>query len=292
MKVAAGFPSRSLTVRLGLFALLFAAFLLLLGMLYRSVSQNEVAVASMDDSAETARLIQQLESLDADYRIRKDGTVLVDGSDAARLAEAGVSFEETRVQKQWEAQGILLVLLIVSAMLSFYVARGIFAVLRPPCAEAAPEEASGPKQTHIAAEPQKHSPSSPEDLLSARLFEGEHPQTVAVYLLGQSAEAAASAMQALPHALRERVWERMAMSAECDLALRERVAALFAEKTDRLKRRMRPEETTRKIVAIFRRFPPAVRAELLSVLRRTHSEDALVGLLEAENSLSAEKQEA
>ncbi|MEJ2500802.1 MAG: hypothetical protein P8Y65_06720, partial [Campylobacterales bacterium] len=90
----------------------------------------------------------------------------------------------------------------------------------------------------------------------------------------------------------ERVWERMALSGECDGRLRERVAELFDEKSQRLQKRMRPAEVTEKMTAIFRRLSPRTRDDLLSRMRREHTDTAMLAMLEAESRLNSGNKEA
>jgi len=116
---------------------------------------------------------------------------------------------------------------------------------------------------------------------AVKLFESEHPQTVAVYLLGLDASEAASDLEAMPGRLRERVWKRMACSGECDPVLRRRVVELFIAKRKRLQRQLRPSEVTEKMTAIFRQLSADTRSELLGILRREDTGDEIIALLEA-----------
>jgi hypothetical protein len=74
--------------------------------------------------------------------------------------------------------------------------------------------------------------------------------------------------------------------------LRERVAELFEEKSQRLQKRMRPAEVTEKMTAIFRRLSPRTRDDLLSRMRREHTDAAMLAMLEAESRLNSGNKEA
>jgi len=278
MKSAEGFSSLPKT------AVLFAAFLLLslllFGMLYRSFTHTDIAIGSIADPLGTARLIERLELLDADYRVQKDGSILVDESDAARLERQGLALGEARPQPDRPVQGVLLLLLLAAGTLLLSAGRRAAALLRPlhpvPAVEKRAPEASPFPERPVAA------PKAKSTSAAARLFEGEHPQTVAVYLLGLATAEAAAAMEAMEPERREQVWERMAFSGACDEGLQLKVSELFARKAQQLQKRLRPAETTAKMLAIYRRLSPRTRETLLRALRRGHPEEEIIMLLEAE----------
>lgn len=289
MKIAVRFASRPFSKPLALFVLLVAVSLLLLGMLYRSFSHVDVVVASIDDPAGTAQLMQRLESFDADYRVQKDGSILVDGGDMARLIRQGVTFSDVRMQTHRFAQGAMLLLLLATAVSMLYVWQTY--VIRSGRQDETDTDAD--ENEHISVHVQEPEPAEPEKSRTiSKLFEAEHPQTVAVYLLTLGTDAAAEALEAMQASLRGRVWERMALSGECDGALREKVAELFEQKSHRLQKRMRPAEVTEKMLGIYRRLSPATKADLLALMRRAHSDDGMLVLLEAENTLKTGNKEA
>ena len=283
MGAATRLLSRPLPRQLVLLAFLVAAILLFLGLAYRTFVHVDVAVAPGGGLSATAGLMQQLDSLDVDYRLRKDGTILVDNTDAALLVQAGVPVAETRQEPHRLTTALLLFSMLVSGIAAVYVGLGVFRQLagmrrvREAPAEATPEhtEATAVRGTLPRAA------ANPEARLAAKLFEAEHPQTVAIYLLGLAPEAAAAALEAMPVPQRERVWKRMTSSGECDARLRRRVAELFATKMKRLRRQQRPAEATAKMVSIFRQLSPETRRELLAMLRREDAGDEIIALLEA-----------
>ncbi|WP_345972382.1 hypothetical protein [Sulfurimonas diazotrophicus] len=278
MKGAEGFSSLPKTAVL--FALLLCGSLLIGGMLYRTFIHTEIAIGSIADPVGTARLIERLELLDADYRVQKDGSILVDESDAARLQRQGLSLGEARPQPDRAAQGGMLLLLFLTAGALALVSRRLAVLLRDSIAT--PMAAAADTETRPAPEPSAPVPTARAAFGAARLFEGEHPQTVAVYLLGLATAEAAAAMEAMGAHERDRVWERMAFSGSCDEGLRMRVAELFAAKAKALQKRVRPAETTVKMLAIYRSLSPGTRTALLNALRRGHPHEGLITLLEAE----------
>ena len=268
--------SRPLPRQLALLTLLIAVLLLCLGLAYRTFAHADVAVTG--DPAATVELMQQLDGLDVDYRLRKDGTLLVDDTDAALLQQAGVPFSEIRKAPQKLAEALSLLSVLFSGAAAFYVAAGLLRRVKSArrTAETIPSET-----TVRTGEAPRRFVRDPGTVIAARLFEAEHPQTVAVYLLGMPPEEAAGALEAMPAPQRERVWKRMASSGECDAALRGRVAELFSAKMKRLRRQIRPAETTAKMVSIFRLLSAETRGELLALLRRESADDAIIALLEA-----------
>ena len=289
MKIAVRFASRPLSKPLALFVLLAVVFFLLLGMLYRSFSHVDVVVASIDDPAGTAQLMQRLEAFDADYRVQQDGSILVDGGDIARLIRQGVTFSDVRMQTHRFAQGAMLLLLLATAVSMLYI--WLIHVIRTGGRDAGEKDAE--ENGHRpSGEPEEGPAGHEKSRTPSKLFEAEHPQTVAVYLLSLGTDAAAEALEVMHSPLRAHVWERMALSGECDGALREKVSELFELKSHRLKKRMRPAEVTEKMVGIYRRLSPATRADLLARMRREHSGDGIIVLLEAENTLKSGNKEA
>ena len=268
--------SRPLPRQFVLLALLIAVLLLCLGLAYRTFAHADVAVTG--DPAATVELMQQLDGLDVDYRLRKDGTLLVDDTDAALLQQAGVPFSEIRKEPQKLAGTLSLLSVLFSGAAAFYVAVGL--LRRVKSARRAAETIPSETTVRTGETPRCRVPD-PAAGIAARLFEAEHPQTVAVYLLGMPPEEAAGALEAMPAPQRERVWKRMASSGECDAALRRRVAELFSVKMKRLRRQIRPAETTVKMVSIFRLLSAETRGELLALLRRESADDAIIALLEA-----------
>lgn len=275
--------SRPLPLQVALLLLLIAVLLLCLGLTYRMFVHADVAVTG-GSPAETVGLMQQLDGLDVDYRLRKDGTLLVDDTDAPLLLQAGISVSETRQEPQRLRGALLLLALLASGFAALYVGAGLFRRLKgmPDAGETAPAVPA-----HVRAEdaalpetPPRLAPD-PATGIAARLFEAEHPQTIAVYLLGLPPEKAAEALEAMSVPQRERVWKRMASSGECDAALRRRVAELFAAKMKRLRRQTRSPEATTKMVSIYRLLSDETRRELLALLRRQNAHDPIIALLEA-----------
>ncbi|MHC3995152.1 hypothetical protein ACXWTF_10015 [Thiomicrolovo sp. ZZH C-3] len=278
MKGAEGFSPLPKTALLS--ALLLGSFLLLAGMLYRTLVHTDIAIGSIADPVGTGRLIERLELLDADYRVQKDGSILVNEHDAARLQRQGLPLGQARPQPDRAAQGGLILLLLATSGALALALRRLAALLRsmqprPSAARPVDETPPVPTSSEIPS-------AADADPVTARLFEGEHPQTVAVYLLGLATADAAAAMESMAAQARDRVWERMAFSGSCDEGLRTRVAELFAVKAKALHKRVRPAETTAKMLAIYRRLSPATRSALLNALRRGHPDEGLIRLLEAE----------
>lgn len=278
MKVADALSSLPKTAVL--LSLLLLCFLLLSGMLYRSLMHMEMAIGSIADPAMTGRLIERLELLDADYRVRKDGRILVDEGDAARLQRQGLALGEVRPQPDRRAQALLILLLLATAGAVASVARRVARLLQP--SNPAPAVTEPHAGTPTAPQLPVTAPEAPFPAETQRLYEGEHPQTVAVYLLTLATAEAAAAMEAMEVQQRDRVWERMACSGECDEGLRRRLSELFARKMKALQKRVRPAETTEKMVAIYRRLTPQTREALLAALRRGHPKERIIRLLEAE----------
>jgi len=287
MGVAARLPSRLFARPFLLFALLIFIFFLILGMLYRAFSQVDLVIDPVDDPAGTALLVERLERLDADYRIRDDGTVLIDGGDAARLMQAGLLLTAVRMEHHRTAQAVLLLFLLGTGSLLALLWRRLASAAATATGTSELSAAQGhgrDAETPGAAE-EDATPPVPA------LFTGEHPQAVAVCLLAMEAEQAAAALETMEASQRARVWERMARSGACDTVLRARVADLFARKQARLERLGRSAEATEKIRAVFRRLSPETKRVLLATLRR-YPEARLVTLLEAECLPSPQDKEA
>ena len=281
MENGARILSRTLPKRFALLTFLLITTLLFFGLAYRAFVHVDVAVSAGSDAAAAVGLMQQLDSLDVDYRLRKDGTILVDDADSALLAEAGVPVTETTPAPNYLRIAGLMLALLLSGMAAITVAMQLFRQIagrRQRC-ETPPEtvaEEAEPAPVRAPAETLR-----PEAAETVKLFESEHPQTVAVYLLGLNPEKAAEALEAMPQLQRERVWKRMASSGECDPLLRRKVAELFSAKMKRLRKRLRPAETTAKMVSIFRLLSHETRMELLSMLRREDAGDEIIAILEA-----------
>lgn len=295
MRFSARLSSRTLNTQLAVMALLFAAFFLLLAMLYRSFVQYNVAIASIDDPVGTAGLMQMLERYDADYRVRKDGSVIVARRDAERLAAEGLSVPEARAESQWGMRTLLLFLMAV--VVTFIVVLGkkyLYAFeQRRPDGETPDTYPESSFEEASAVQPVKNVLlEHARTRFTSRLFEGEHPQTLAVYLLGLDTDEAASSLETMVLEQRNRVWERMLFSGKCDDALRSRVAALYAGKLKRIETQMRSPETTEKLVAIYRRLPSEIREALLATLRRGEADRLTVTLFETEERLRHAAKEA
>ncbi len=244
-----------------------------------------MAIGSINDPDGRAQLIEQMELFDADYRVQKDGSILVDASDAARLERQGLFLGEARSQPDRLTQGVLLLLLLTTAGTFLYAMRR-FVLLLSRVRDAAE------KETEKETMQERSDETAAVGSVSADrgLFDGEHPQTVAVYLLGLETAEAAAAMEAMEVRRREAVWERMAFSGRCDEGLRTLVSELFALKAQQLQQR--PAETTEKMIAIYRRLSPPTREALLAALRRGHPKEQLITLLEAEAQHKSGSEEA
>ena len=276
--------SRPLPIQLAAFALLMILLLLFLGLYYRASTHDDIAVVSAGGTAGTTVLMQKLEGLDVDYRLRKDGTILIDSADKPLLVQAGVAFSASREKPRLLVQTLLALLALLSGLLAIAVGRGVVRQLKSIRNTVEIPEQMPAKEVEYPHPRQETAPrtaANAEARIAAKLFETEHPQTVAIYLLTLEADAAAPAMEAMPPALRIQVWKRMAHSGACDAALRGRVTELFAAKMKRLRRQLRPPEVTDKMVAIFRLLSPETRNELLSMLRREETADEIVALLQA-----------
>jgi hypothetical protein len=295
MDAAVRFSSRSFPVRVALFAFLIAAFFIFLGLFSRAFIHYDVAIASINDPTGTARLMQELERLDADYRIRKDGSILIDNADTQRLRHEGIVFADVPVGLYRLPQILTALLSAVTAILIFFVGRNIAAQLKKanakPFASATIHTDTGFSTSRGEAS-ESLSPDRGKVRMQSRLFEAEHPQTLAVYMLGLETEEAAFAMQTMPPLLRDEIWKRMLGSGECTAVLRRKISGLFDEKMKRLRKQSRPDEVTDKMVAIFRQLSPQTRNELLAVSRGKDAEDVLIALLEAENRIGTGRKEA
>jgi hypothetical protein len=286
MGAAERFVSRPLSRQAMLLAFWTVLFLLSLGLLYRALVHVDVAVVPRGDPSSAVALMQQLDGLDVDYRLRKDGTILVDSTEASLLMQTGIPFADARSEPPWLSTVFPIALMLLSGIAALYAGRGIFRRpqktrrVRATAANGTDDTVTTPARASAASEPPVPNAAAPETM-TARLLEAEHPQTIAVYLLGLPSEAAAAALEAVSAPLREQVWMRMASSGECDPALRRRIAELFSAKMQQLRRRLRPAEVTAKMVAIFRRLSPETRRELLTMLRREDAGDEIIALLEA-----------
>jgi len=284
MDAAKRFASFCPPRRFAALVLLTGLFLVSLGLFYRSLLQTDIIVTPANGTEGAASLMQQLDNLDVDYRLRRDGTLQIDSVDADMLVQAGMPDAGTKRESDRVTQA-------TSAAFTLFF--GILALIywrktirrQKRSVRVIQHTASPSTETPVHSEIPEHTPVQPivesGARYSAKLFESEHPQTVAVYLLGLDASEAASDLEAMPERLRERVWKRMACSGDCDPVLRRRVAELFMAKRKRLQRQLRPSEVTEKMTAIFRRLSAETRSELLSVLRREDAGDEIIALLEA-----------
>ncbi|MEJ2468698.1 MAG: hypothetical protein P8Y51_06455, partial [Campylobacterales bacterium] len=173
MEIAARFSSRSLNRFLAFFVLLTALFFLLLGMLYRSFSHVDVVIASIDDPAGTVQIMERLEAFDADYRVQKDGSILVDGGDVTRLMAQGVAFPDVRMETHRLAQAGLVLLLLVNAALMMYLWQGHF--VKAGLYDAEHTNTDEAERAASEEEPAQTGPA--KGAVASTLFEAEHPQT-------------------------------------------------------------------------------------------------------------------
>lgn len=269
---------------LAMLFILFSVFILAAVLLLRSFWYYDVAVASLDTSG---KILQQLERLDVPYRVCKDGKVVVPNTEIDRLQRAAIPLDDLHSVSSWRYRLLLIGLLSVVGIALFFAGRRLVAVYRelfvrtPPEAEIVKDETPKPISQQRAR---------PSQRSGYRLFEGEHPQTIAVYLLGLAAAEAADALETMPEARREAVWERMAFGGACDKGLQACVHALYVRKAEALRKRTRPGEVTEKMAAIFRRLPSMTQEKLLIALRR--EDEAFAALLEAETKEQVSTKEA
>ena len=264
-------------------AVFAALFLLCIGFLYRAVSRTEVVVVPPDGPAGAAVVMQQLDRLDADYRLRKDGRIAVDGADAALLMQGGFPVADEEGDFDTGRKALLLLPVLLFGFLTAFSARRAFQKYRDRSSSLRwqPAETSGPPEAASAETPSALQAAAGNVRSAPVLFEGEHSQAVAVYLLGSETAAAAAALEAMPLQQRGEVWRRMACSGACDPALGRKVAELFEAKRQKLQRRRRPPEAAAKMAAILRRLSPETRAGLTALLRRQEDGDEIIALLEA-----------
>lgn len=284
--------ARPLFKQLLMLFVLLSVFTLAAALLARSFRHYDVAVASLDESAKSGMLLQQLDRLDVQYHVRKDGRVLVPSTEMDRLQRADVQMDDVRSAPPRVYQLLLILLLAGVALALFFAGRKSITVIRElfaPGAEVAGDEIS--KGISENSVPLQAMPSQAQHG-KHRPFVGEHPQTVAVYLLGMAAAEAAEALETMSDAQREAVWERMAFSGACEKSLQAYVHRLYVRKAEAMRKRTRPPEVTEKMAAIFRRLPILTQEMLLGALRRGDADDAFVALLEAETKKQVSTKEA
>jgi flagellar biosynthesis/type III secretory pathway M-ring protein FliF/YscJ len=279
MSAAEPFLPRKVIRPLGWLGLFVTAFVLCVFLFFRTFWHYEIELTTLRDASGSA-LLQKLDVLDVDYRIDSDGRVKVSSRDEVRLSEAGLLPHITNTLSSSFIQVVLLLLLSLLAVLIVIKGRTVFTILKAGAASATREQVqeSLPEAKTVLA-----SKSAKQRKVPAvewrELLEEEHPQSVALYLLGLEADEAAEALEALPEAMRDAVWERMAFSRACDPALEQSLQSLFEYKREMRKRRQRPEERTEKMVSIYRLLCAETRQAFLSALRNVDPNDPLIAFL-------------
>ena len=146
---AARFVSRRFVTEVTLCIFSTAVFFIVLGMLYRSFWHVDIIVGSINDPAGTAQLMRELEALDIDYRVQKDGTVVIDGNERSGLLESGIAPQSFRVQPHLLEQTLLVVLLSLSLLSALYTGRKIMP--KPEAPRAAEVQADPPPVVQMPA---------------------------------------------------------------------------------------------------------------------------------------------
>lgn len=289
MSAAEPFMSRAVMRPLGWLVVLVTAFTLCTFLFFRSFWQYEIDLATLQKLTGSAILLQQLDSLDIDYRIGKDGTVKVSSRDRERLAEAGIKPMNVQPLPSRIYQAALLVAVIVLAVVTFRMGRTVFALLKQGVFGMSGPDTVEDNATVIAAVSEEKQESASSEFSHGPerewrgLLENEHPQGIAVYLLGLRSEEAAEALEALREDIRDAVWERMALSGECAPELEQALQVLFSRKYETLQVRKRPSERTEKMVSIFKLLTADTRRLFLAALKKANPEDPLIVLLETES---------
>lgn len=279
-----------------LFSLFF--FLLMLFMtalLYQSLSNYDVEIASAETSkGRLAGLMQRLDQYNAEYEVRPGNRIVVDNHEARRLMDAGMTLPSFTLQLDRAVQIFLSAVLLLSILLFYFSVRSLFWRLKQelipvPAATVLQEETAAEGGTEVEAVSKD---SGQETTLSAMLFEGEHPQVIAVYLLDLDPQVSAQHLESMPQGQQVSVWERMAQSGACKPQLRTIVAGLFERKAKQLRAKLRPAENMEKLVAIYRHLSQPVRMALLQTLLSGRMDDPLMQILKAESGLNPHSEEA
>lgn len=297
MNAAEPFLPRSVIRPLGWLVGYLAVFAIGMLLLFQSMQQHEVIVGTLGDSS-VASLLQRLEQLDINYRIGTDGAVKADARDRERLAEAGVIPTDANLLPLRLYQAALLILLLLFAALIFTNAKRVFILLKQGAAVT--HHLTMAEGDEAASEPDAEAmrTATPARRIVTRenawrgVFENEHPQVIAIYLLGLNPEEAATAMEALDASMRDAVWERMVLSRACDPEIENMVNALVSQKREAVQMRIRPAERTEKIAAIYRLLSNDTRKAFLVALRKANPDDPLVAVLEAETRVKQVRKEA
>ncbi len=289
MNAAQPFKPHTVIRPLGWLAISLVAFMLCSFLFIQSFWQYEIDVAKLKKPDDSTLLLQRLDSLDIDYRIGKDGTVKVSSYDRERLKEAGVEPIGGMSSPSYFYQAVLLVVLILLAVVVMVMGRTVYALLKQGVfgiwgPEVAEDDVTFIKT--VSEGKRDHGPSESSQIPKSEwqgLLEDEHPQSIAIYLLGLDSEAAAEALEVLSEDIRDAVWERMALSGACTPELENALQMLYSRKRKALQRRSRPAERTEKMAAIFKLLSADTRRLCITALKKANPEDPLIGLLETES---------
>lgn len=284
MNAAEPFLPVTLIRPLGWFMALLAAATVCALLLFQSLQQHDIIVGTLETSSGVS-LLQRLEQLDIDYRIGRDGSVKADNRYRERLAEAGVIPTDDNLLPLRLYQAVLLMVLLLLAVLMVVKARRVVVLLRQGEAGRDDSTISEVHEAVLESDTKAIRTATPVQMIGIHenewrvVLENEHPQVIAIYLLGLPSKEAAEAMEALDVPLRDAVWERMAFSGECDSELENAVQVLVSQKREAMQIRKRPAERTEKMASIYRLLSNDTRQAFLAALRKANPDDPLLELL-------------
>ncbi len=262
------------------------AALVLTLLLWQRAFHDEVPLFGKSSPNEAVRIIDYLDRAGADYRIGNGGRIFVSREDAEalrrELAAAGTvrsSAPDGAAAVPAESGGAPFVLWGYALLAT--AAWGLFLIAlraalrerkgRRP-AEAPASFAADPSVPGEPPAPRKAADDRAAEAFEIRrqaeLLSEEHPQLLAVYLLGIESGRAAALLGGMPEGLCEAVWLRMLTSRPCPEELQGRVRQLLDEKCAAAAAGIAVPEIYERVREIFRRLSPPLRSELLAAMQR------------------------